>query len=223
MKILVVEDEPKLNQFLKQGLGQQGYAVDTAETGPVALEMASVNNYDLIILYIMLPGQTGFQVLDNLKEFGIKSPVMMLSALSDSTRVIEALDKGAIDYVKKPFDFGELLARVRAIVRKGEPKQFTQLILEDLNLDRVSRKVFLSKQEVDLTKREFLLLEHLMLNGNRVISKTEIADKVWDLNFDSGSNVIEVHISALRKKLNNDLIKTKVGLGYYIEGSVIKR
>ena len=223
MKILVVEDEPKLNQFLKQGLGQQGYAVDTAETGPVALEMASVNNYDLIILDIMLPGQTGFQVLDNLKEFGIKSPVMMLSALSDSTRVIEALDKGAIDYVKKPFDFGELLARVRAIVRKGEPKQFTQLILEDLNLDRVSRKVFLSKQEVDLTKREFLLLEHLMLNGNRVISKTEIADKVWDLNFDSGSNVIEVHISALRKKLNSDLIKTKVGLGYYIEGSVIKR
>ena len=223
MKILVVEDEPKLNQFLKQGLGQQGYAVDTAETGPVALEMASVNNYDLIILDIMLPGQTGFQVLDNLKEFGIKSPVMMLSALSDSTRVIEALDKGAIDYVKKPFDFGELLARVRAIVRKGEPKQFTQLILEDLNLDRVSRKVFLSDQEVGLTKREFLLLEHLMINGNRVISKTEIADKVWDLNFDSGSNVIEVHISALRKKLNNDLIKTKVGLGYYIEGSVIKR
>ena len=223
MKILVVEDEPKLSQFLKQGLSQQGYAVDTAETGPVALEMASVNNYDLIILDIMLPGQTGFQVLDNLKEFGIKSPVMMLSALSDSTRVIEALDKGAIDYVKKPFDFGELLARVRAIVRKGEPKQFTQLILEDLNLDRVSRKVFLSDQEVDLTKREFLLLEHLMINGNRVISKTEIADKVWDLNFDSGSNVIEVHISALRKKLNNDLIKTKVGLGYYIEGSVIKR
>ena len=223
MKILVVEDEPKLNQFLKQGLSQQGYAVDTAETGPVALEMASVNNYDLIILYIMLPGQTGFQVLDNLKEFGIKSPVMMLSALSDSTRVIEALDKGAIDYVKKPFDFGELLARVRAIVRKGEPKQFTQLILEDLNLDRVSRKVFLSDQEVGLTKREFLLLEHLMINGNRVISKTEIADKVWDLNFDSGSNVIEVHISALRKKLNSDLIKTKVGLGYYIEGSVIKR
>ena len=223
MKILVVEDEPKLNQFLKQGLGQQGYAVDAAETGSAALEMASINNYDLIILDIMLPGQTGFQVLDNLKEFGIKAPVMMLSALSDSTRVIEALDKGAIDYVKKPFDFGELLARVRAIVRKGEPKQFTQLILEDLNLDRVSRKVFLSDQEVDLTKREFLLLEHLMINGNRVISKTEIADKVWDLNFDSGSNVIEVHISALRKKLNSDLIKTKVGLGYYIEGSVIKR
>jgi DNA-binding response OmpR family regulator len=223
MKILVVEDEPKLNQFLKHGLGQQGYAVDAAETGPAALEMASVNNYDLIILDIMLPGQTGFQVLDNLKEFGIKSPVMMLSALSDSNRVIEALDKGAIDYVKKPFDFGELLARVRAIVRKGEPKQFTQLILEDLNVDRVSRKVFLSDQEIELTKREFLLLEHLMINGNRVISKTEIADKVWDLNFDSGSNVIEVHISALRKKLNSDLIKTKVGLGYYIEGSVIKR
>ena len=223
MKILVVEDEPKLNQFLKQGLSQQGYAVDVAETGPVALEMASTNNYDLIILDIMLPGQTGFQVLDNLKEFGIKSPVMMLSALSDSTRVIEALDKGAIDYIKKPFDFGELLARVRAIVRKAEPKQFTQLILEDLYVDRVSRKVFLSNQEVELTKREFLLLEHLMTHCNRVISKTEIADKVWDLNFDSGSNVIEVHISALRKKLNSDLIKTKVGLGYCVEGTVLKR
>lgn len=223
MKILVVEDEPKLNQFLKQGLGQQGYAVDAVETGSAALEMASVNNYDLIILDIMLPGQSGFQVLDNLKEFGINSPVMMLSALNDSNRVIEALDKGAIDYVKKPFDFGELLARVRAIVRKGEPKQFTQLILDDLHLDRVSRKVFLLNQEVELTKREFLLLEHLLINGNRVVSKTEIADKVWDLNFDSGSNVIEVHISALRKKLNGDLIKTKVGLGYYIEGLVIKR
>lgn len=223
MKILVVEDEPKLNQFLKQGLDQQGYSVDAAETGSIALEMASVNNYDLIILDIMLPGQTGFQVLDNLKEFGIKSPVMMLSALSDSSRVIEALDKGAIDYIKKPFDFGELLARVRAIVRKGEPKQITQLILEELRIDRVSRKVFQSNLEIELTKREFLLLEHLLLNANRVISKTEIADKVWDLNFDSGSNVIEVHISALRKKLNNDVIKTKIGLGYYMEGSVIKR
>jgi DNA-binding response OmpR family regulator len=223
MKILVVEDEPKLNQFLRQGLGQQGYVVDAAETGPVALEMASVNNYDLIILDIMLPGQTGFQVLENLKEFGIKSPVMMLSALSDSHRIIEALDKGAIDYIKKPFDFGELLARVRAVVRKGEPKQFTQLVLDDLQLDRVSRKVFLSNQEIELTKREFLLLEHLMINSNRVISKTEIADKVWDLNFDSSSNVIEVHISALRKKLNTNLIKTKVGLGYCIEGTIIKR
>lgn len=223
MKILVVEDEPKLNQFLKQGLSQQGYAVDATDSGSASLEMASVNNYDLIILDIMLPGQTGFQVLDNLKEFGIKSPVMMLSALSDSNRVIEALDKGAIDYVKKPFDFGELLARVRAIVRKGEPRQFTQLILEDLHLDRVSRKIFLSNQEIELTKREFLLLEHLMMHANRVISKSEIADKVWELNFDSGSNVIEVHISALRKKLNNNLIKTKVGLGYCIEGSIKKR
>jgi two-component system copper resistance phosphate regulon response regulator CusR len=108
-------------------------------------------------------------------------------------------------------------------VRKNEPKQFTQLILEELVVDRVTRKVFLADQEVELTKREFLLLEHLLINCNRVVSKTEITDKVWDLNFDSGSNVIEVHISALRKKLNNNLIKTKVGLGYCIEGSIIKR
>src|SRR5689334_2945053 len=123
MKILLVEDEPKLNQFVKKGLEQSGYSVDSTTNGSNAIEMAAVTNYDLVILDLMLPGQSGFEVLDNMKRFNIKIPVMILSALNGSEHVIEGLDKGAIDYVKKPFDFGEFLARVRVIIRKGEPKQ----------------------------------------------------------------------------------------------------
>src|SRR5688572_23934744 len=164
MKILLVEDEPKLNQFVKKGLEQNGYSVDSVGNGSEALEMAAVTNYDLVILDLMLPGQTGFQVLENMKRFNIKMPVMILSALSSSEHVIEGLDKGAIDYVKKPFDFGELLARIRVITRKGEPKQPTQLALDNLKLNLLARKVIHNENEVELTKREFSLLEYLLLN-----------------------------------------------------------
>lgn len=223
MKILVVEDEPKLNEFLRKGLEQQGYVVDCVANGAAALEAASVGAYDVMLLDIMLPGQSGFEVLDNLKQFGLKTPVIILSALSNSHHVIDALDRGAADYLKKPFDFGELLARIRAISRKGDLRQHTQLILQDIKLDRLSRKVFVAEREVELTKREFLLLEHLMTHCNRVISKTEIAEKVWEINFDSGSNVIEVHMSALRKKIGDEMFKTKVGLGYFMEGELTKK
>lgn len=223
MKILLVEDEPKLNQFVKKGLEQHGYSVDSVGNGSEALEMAAVTNYDLVILDLMLPGQTGFQVLENMKRFNIKIPVMILSALSSSEHVIEGLDKGAIDYVKKPFDFGELLARIRVITRKGEPKQPTQLAIDNLELNLLARKVIHNENEVELTKREFSLLEYLLLNCNRVLSKTEIAEKIWEINFDNSSNVIEVHMSSLRKKIPGDLIKTKIGVGYYVEGTLIKK
>jgi DNA-binding response OmpR family regulator len=223
MKILLVEDEPKLNQFVKKGLEQHGYAVDSAMNGSVAIEMAAVTNYDLVILDLMLPGQSGFEVLENMKRFNIKMPVMILSALSSSEHVIEGLDKGAVDYVKKPFDFGEFLARVRVITRKGEPKRATQLAIDNLELNLLARKVMYREQEVELTKREFLLLEYLMLNCNRILSKTEIAEKIWEVNFDGNSNVIEVHMSSLRKKIAGDLIKTKIGVGYFMEGTLIKK
>ena len=223
MKILLVEDEPKLNQFVKKGLEQQGYVVDGVTNGAAAIEMAAVTPYDLIILDLMLPGQSGFEVLENMKRFSIKSPVMILSALSNSEHVIEGLDKGAIDYIKKPFDFGELLARVRVITRKGEPKQYTFLSIEALELDLLSRKVKQEGEEIDLTRREFSLLEYLMLNCNRILSKTEITEKIWEINFDAGSNVIEVHMSSLRKKIKGDAIKTKIGVGYYMEGTLIKK
>jgi DNA-binding response OmpR family regulator len=223
MKILLVEDEPKLNQFVKKGLEQQGYQVDSVLHGSEAVDLAAVTRYDLIILDLMLPGQSGLDILENLKRFKINSPVMIMSALSGSEHVIEGLDKGAIDYIKKPFDFGEFLARVRVITRKGEPKQATQLIIDSVKLDLLARKATQDDIEIILTKREFTLLEYLMNNCNRVLSKTEIAEKIWEINFDNGSNVIEVHMSALRKKINGDFIKTKVGLGYYIEGVLIKK
>jgi DNA-binding response OmpR family regulator len=223
MKILLVEDEPRLNSFICKGLEQQGYAVDAVSTGSEALNLAATERYDLVILDVMLPGISGFEVLENLKRFEIKVPVIMVSALNSSERVIEGLDKGAVDYIKKPFDFGEFLARVRAVTRKGLSRSFTNFKVAHLELDLLSRKVFSNQQEVVLTKREFALLELLIANSNRVISKTEIAEKVWEANFDMGSNVIEVHLSQLRKKLGDpDLIETKVGLGYYIQGELIR-
>ena len=223
MKILLVEDEPKLNQFVKKGLEQNGYSVDSTTNGSTAIEMAAVTNYDLVVLDLMLPGQSGFEVLENMKRFNIKIPVMILSALNGSEHVIEGLDKGAIDYVKKPFDFGEFLARVRVIVRKGEAKQPVQLSVGDLELNLLTRKVVHEGIQIELTKREFSLLQYIMNNCNRILSKTEIAEKIWEINFDTGSNVIEVHMSSLRKKIKGDVIKTKVGIGYYIEGTLIKK
>jgi DNA-binding response OmpR family regulator len=223
MKILLVEDEPRLNEFIFKGLKEQGYSVDSATNGSSALDLAATESYDLVILDLMLPGQSGFEVMDNLKRFEIKVPVIIISALNGSDRVIEGLDRGAVDYIKKPFDFGEFLARIRAVTRKGQPKSFTKYKLDRLELDLLSRKVRSNEQEIILTKREFSLLELLLSNCNRVVSKTEIAEKVWEVNFDMGSNVIEVHLSQLRKKLGEaELIQTKVGIGYYIEGELIR-
>jgi len=223
MKILLVEDEPKLNLFIKKGLEQQGYVVDSINDGTAALDMVSVTQYDLVILDLMLPGQNGFDVLGNMKQFGIKSPVMIISALGNSDHVIKGLDLGALDYVRKPFDFGEFLARVRAITRKNDPKPFSELTVGTLTLNLITRKVFHDLREIVLTKREFLLLEYLMSHCNRVLSKTEITEKIWEVNFDGGSNVIEVHISSLRKKIGEDMIKTKVGVGYFMEGTLQKK
>jgi two-component system copper resistance phosphate regulon response regulator CusR len=223
MKILLVEDEPKLNKFVKKGLEQNGYTVDSVSNGTDALNLAAAETYDLVILDLMLPGQSGFEILDNFRKFEIQIPVMIMSALNGTDRVIEGLDKGAVDYVKKPFDFGEFLARIRAVMRKGSARHATHYKLAHLEMDLLSRKVFSRGRETNLTKREFALLELLVVNCNRVVSKTEIAEKVWEVNFDMGSNVIEVHLSQLRKKLGEpDLIQTKVGIGYYIEGELIR-
>jgi DNA-binding response OmpR family regulator len=222
MKILLIEDEPKLNDHIRKGLEQQGYTVDATWNGSEGLEFASVGSYDLIILDLMLPGQSGFEVLDNLKKFGLKIPVIIISALNGSDRVIEGLDRGAVDYIKKPFDFGEFLARIRAVTRKQDARHYTRIRVNDLEMNLITRKVFSDGREVDLTKREFALLELFMSNCNRVLSKAEITEKVWEVSFDMASNVIEVHLSQLRKKLNNDIIHTKIGMGYYMEGVLSK-
>ncbi len=223
MKILLIEDEQRLNMFIKNGLEQNGYIVDSCLHGSEGMEWAATCHYDLIVLDIMLPGQSGFDVLHNLRQFSIKTPVIIISALSNSEHVIKGLDAGAMDYIKKPFDFGEFLARVRAVTRKGDPRSFTKYKVQGLELDLLTRKVSVDGQSVELTKREFALLELLVTNCNRVLTKTEISEKIWEVNFDMGSNVIEVHLSQLRKKLRDDIIHTKVGIGYYIEGDLQKQ
>jgi DNA-binding response OmpR family regulator len=222
MRILLIEDEPKLNTFIKEGLSQNGYVVDAALNGSHGLELASVGKYDLILLDLMLPGQNGYEVLATMREFQIKIPVIIISALNNTENVIKGLDAGAVDYIKKPFEFAEFLARIRAVTRKGDPKSYTQFKIGDLEMNLLSRKVHLKKELIELTNREFSLLELLVLNCNRVLSKTEIAERVWEVNFDMGSNVIEVHLSQLRRKLKDEIIYTKVGVGYFIEGELLK-
>jgi DNA-binding response OmpR family regulator len=222
MRILLIEDEPKLNTFIREGLQQNGYTVDAAQNGSQGLEMASVGKYELVILDVMLPGQSGYEVLSNMRQFEIKTPVIIISALNNTENVIRGLDAGAVDYIKKPFDFSEFLARIRAVTRKGDPKSYTRFKIADLEIDLLARKVFLRTEPIELTNREFSLLELLMANCNRVLSKTEIAERVWEVNFDMGSNVIEVHLSQLRRKLKEEIIHTKMGVGYYMEGELVK-
>jgi DNA-binding response OmpR family regulator len=223
VRILIIEDEPKLNEHLRRGLEQQNYTVDSALNGSEGLELASAGKHDLIILDIMLPGQSGLEVLDNLRRFELHTPVIIVSALNASDRIIEGLDRGAADYIRKPFDFGELLARVRAVTRKHHDRNVTRYRIGNVELDLMGRKAMCDSEEVVLTKREFELLELLMARANRVVTKAEIAESIWEVNFDMSSNVIEVHMSQLRKKLHKaDLIKTRVGVGYFIEGQLVK-
>jgi DNA-binding response OmpR family regulator len=223
MRILVVEDEARLADFVRQGLVQAGHVADVADNGATGLELAATTPYDVILLDLMLPGQSGFDVLRNLREFGVPIPVVLMSALSDTEHVIRGLDAGAVDYLRKPFAFEELLARLRAVQRKAEtPADGAVLRLADLALDPVHRRVTRAEQPLRLTNREFALLELLLRNAGRVVTKTRIAEKVWEVDFDMGSNVIEVHLSQLRRKLDRafpdlpPLLETIVGHGYLL-------
>lgn len=223
MKVLLIEDEPRLNEFLRKGLTQNGFTVDGITNGSLGIEFASTNQYDIIILDLMLPGQNGFEILANLKAFKINTPVIIISALNDAENVIKGLDGGAVDYLKKPFEFGELMARIRAVTRKGDSKTITKYKLGALEVNLLNRKVYFNDMEIILTRREFSLLELLITNCNRIIPKTEISEKIWEVDFDLGSNVIEVHISQLRKKIHEDIIHTRVGIGYYMDGDLIRK
>jgi len=226
MKILLIEDEVKLANFIVKGLTEVGYVVAHESNGSEALETAAVNEFDLILLDIMLPGQNGFDVLRNLREFSIDTPIIFMSALSESEHVIKGLDLGAVDYIKKPFDFEELKARVRNVQRKFGSTRASILQIKDLKVDLIKREVTRGDQIVELSKREFSILELLLVNANRVLSKSEITEKIWNINFDRGSNVVEVHLHQLRKKIDFDfepkLIETQVGYGYKIQGELIK-
>ncbi len=227
MRILLVEDEVKLASFIQKGLHDSGYTVIHEANGSIALETAAADHFDLILLDIMLPGQSGFDVLKNLREFSIDTPIIFMSALSESDHIIKGLDLGAVDYVKKPFDFEELKARIRNVQRKFGSKRASLLRLADLEVDLIQRKVIRGGKQIELSKREFSILELLMQNANRALSKMEITEKIWNINFDMGSNVIEVHMHQLRKKVDHDfnskLIETQVGYGYRIIGELVKQ
>ncbi|GAA4508700.1 response regulator transcription factor [Hymenobacter ginsengisoli] len=221
MRILVVEDENRLAGFIQQGLVQAGHVADVAGTGPEGLERAATTPYDAILLDLMLPGQSGLDVLRNLREFGISTPVLIVSALTDSKHVVGGLEAGAVDYLRKPFAFDELLARLHIIGRKtAAPAGAEALRLADLVLDPLGRAVTRAGKALSLTNREFAVLELLLRNAGRVVSKTRLAEKVWQVDYDMGSNVIEVHISQLRRKLDRDfapapaLLETVIGQGY---------
>ncbi len=225
MKILVVEDQKKMSSFLKKGLSEAGYGVDVAETGSTAEVLCAEVDYDLVILDIMLPDQNGLDTARHLREAKFSGPILMLTALEGTKAKVAGLDAGADDYLCKPFAFEELLARVRALLRRHSPASGHQssLRLADLELNLLNRKAFRGTVEIPLTSKEFALLEYLMRHPNRVLTRTEILDHVWDIQFDNNSNVIDVYINLLRKKVDappaNKLIHTVVGAGYVLRES----
>ena len=208
-------------QVLAKGLREQTYAVDVAPDGPSALYQTSINDYDLILLDVLLPGRDGFEVCRELRARGDATPVLMLTARATVDDRINGLDSGADDYLTKPFSFRELLARVRALLRRESQIRPAQFQLDDLVLDSVSHRVTRAAREIDLTAKEYALLEYLARHAGRLVSRAEIAEHVWDDSFDPFSNTIEVYVNRLRKKIDEPhlvkLIHTRRGEGYILE------
>ena len=223
MRVLVVEDQKKMARFLKKGLTEGGYAVDVAETGTAAETLASENDYDLIVLDVMLPDQNGLDTARHIRRDGYKGAVLILSALSATKDKIHGLDAGADDYLTKPFSFDELLARCRALLRRqsGSASMESVLRFADLEMNLVTRKVARAGTELTLSPKEFALLEYFLRNPNRPLSRAEISEHIWDVRFDHGSNVIDVYVNMLRKKVDHPfkrkLIHTAIGAGYVLK------
>jgi len=221
MRILIVEDEKKIADFLKRGLKEEGYAADVAYDGEDGHFRAKTKSYDLIILDLMLPKMDGLTVCKKLRSEKISVPILMLTAKGEIADKVTGLDSGADDYLTKPFAFEELLARVRALVRKRESGAVTKLKLSDLELDLVTHKVVRARQEIKLTSKEYALLEYMMRNPNTIVTRTMISEHVWNADFDSFTNVIDVYVNYLRNKIDapfkKKLIQTIRGRGYIIK------
>ena len=222
MKILIVEDEPKTGDYLKQGLTEAGFTVDLARHGTDGLHLALTDKYDLAILDVMLPGTDGWTVLAGIRRAGKDMPVMFLTARDAVDDRVKGLELGADDYLVKPFAFSELLARVRTLLRRGNKTSTSEnLRLADLELDLLRRRVSRAGQRIDLTAKEFALLELLLRRQGEVLPRSLIASQVWDMNFDSDTNVIEVAMRRLRAKVDDafspKLIRTVRGMGYVME------
>jgi len=222
VKILIVEDEPKTGDYLRQGLREAGFAVELASDGLAGLQLAQQQDFDLLILDVMLPGLNGWQLLQRLREQGHLVPVLFLSARDQVEDRVKGLELGADDYLVKPFSFAELLARVRTILRRGRSGvEATALQVADLELDLLRRRVSRAGKRIELTAKEFALLELLMRRHGEVLPRSLIASQVWDMNFDSDTNVIEVAMRRLRAKVDEGfeprLIQTVRGMGYVLE------
>ena len=220
VRILLVEDEPNEARLLAKGLREQGYAVDTSTDGERALYQTSINNYDLVILDVMLPRKDGFEVCREMRAVGSIVPVLMLTARDTVDDRIVGLDSGADDYLTKPFDFRELLARARALLRRGEALHPETIKVADLEIDMRAKRVKRGTRNIQLTVKEYALLEYLARNADRVLSRAEIAEHVWDEHFDVFSNLIEVYIQRLRRKIDDGhqlkLFHTRRGEGYLL-------
>jgi DNA-binding response OmpR family regulator len=218
MRILVVEDEPLAADVLARGLREHAYAVDIAADGPDAVEQAAVNDYDLAILDVLLPGLNGLEVCRLLRAQGATLPILMLTARAGLDERVEGLDAGADDYLAKPYHFPELLARVRALLRRGPALAAVVLRVADLTIDTRARRVCRGEREVPLTAKEYALLEYLTRRAGEVVGRADIAEHVWDDSFDPMSNLIEVYIQRLRRKVDDghaqSLIQTRRGAGY---------
>ncbi len=223
MRILVIEDEIKTVQLIKQGLEEQQCEVDVAYDGNMGFQLASRNHYNLIISDIILPGINGLELCKKLRANGISFPILLLTALGTTDDKIIGLDSGADDYLVKPFEFKELMARIRALTRRsiGSIQTANTLKISDLEMDLESKSVSRGGKEIVLTAKEFSLLEYFIRHQGRVISKAELAEKIWDVTFDTGTNVIEVYVNFVRKKIDKDfdtkLLHTQIGMGYVLK------
>ena len=221
MRVLVIEDEQKMADLIKRGLEEEGMEVETAYDGETGLEIAKSGNHDLVILDLGLPGRDGLEVARDLRESGSKIPVLILTAQDSTEMKVKGLDTGADDYLTKPFAFAEMLARIRALVRRTHSEDTTRLQVGDLVLNLISRRVSRAGKEVQLTNKEFSLLEYFMHHPDEAVSRETLSEKVWDETFDTLTNVIDVYINYLRNKIDRQyepkMIQTVRGVGYTLK------
>jgi DNA-binding response OmpR family regulator len=221
VKVLIIEDEKKIAAFVRKGLEAQGFVVEVAHHGDEGFTLATTRPYDVAILDIMLPGRDGLSILRNLRERKIAIPVILLTARSELNERLEGLNLGADDYLTKPFHIEELIARIHAVTRRAAGTSQSILAVADLKMNLLTRKVTRGGQAIELTVREYSLLEHLLRSPGRVLTRVEICERVWDYNFDPGTNLVDVYVQRLRKKVDGDfsekLIETIRGVGYRIK------
>jgi heavy metal response regulator len=220
VRILVIEDEPGVAGFVEKGLHEASFAVDVARNGVDGNHLAATEDYDLIILDLMLPGKDGFSILRNLRERGVQTPIICLTARDSVDDRVKGLNLGADDYLSKPFSFSELLARIHALLRRGAKVAINPMVIADLTIDVLARSVHRAGKRIDLSPREYAFLEYLARNTGQIVSRTMILEHVWDMTQDPLTNVIDVHINRLRKKVDlgfsKALIHTIRGVGYVL-------